>query len=904
MHLAAPEWLLLFPVLALAAWRWRALRAPLRVVCLVLLICFAARPQVQRHGRGLDVWVLADRSASAAESVGTHLAEWERILERSKGPDDRLFWVDYATEACLREVGESIGSAEATNTALAAKYALSQMPGDRASRLLALSDGFSTEPLEELAERLQRQGVALDYRLASEGLLRDFRVEELSAPARVRPNEPLLVELRVRGPGSEAVPFTLLRDDQPLAQGKVDVRGGRGVVRFTDRVAAPGGHRYSVRIAPERDAHPGNNTAERWVEVAGGPRVLLVTSYTDDPLAAALRAQGVDVETALEWNRLDAGRLQGVRAVILNNVPSFRLPKAFLGALDFFVRAQGSGLLMAGGKASFACGGYFGSPLADLLPVSMELRQEQRKFATALVIEIDRSGSMGMQTRDGTPKIQLASAGAARAVELLGPGDQVSVVAVDTEPHEIVPLCLVGGDGPALGNTVRRITSAGGGICVYTALKDARARLKQSPSGQRHVIVFADANDALQEVGAYKEILAEMRKEQMTVSVIGMGTDHDSGAEFLKDVAVRGDGRIFFAEDPGELPGLFEQETVAVARSAFVEEPPLLKPLAGWAELAARPLPWPKSVDGFNLSYLRPGATAAAVTADDDAAPLVAFWQRGAGRAAAVTFPLGGDFSGQVRAWAGYGDFVQTLARWAMGDATAPGVAVRAEVEGGTLSADLLFDAAWEKQLALRAPRVVLAGNGGKPGGERALVWERMEPGRYRVSAALEPGELVRGAVQIGATVLPFGPLQAGSGAEWAFDPAQPAALSAVSRASGGVERLELTGVWNAPRPPQYGDVRHWILPVVLLLFLAETLRTRLGIPLRWGAWFLRKSGAEPVPRATSVFVAPAPSRARRSAPRADAPPSAPSAPPQQPRAPEDPAAARRARFRRAKRGE
>lgn len=903
MRLASPEWLLLLPVLALAAWRWNALRAPLRVACLVLLAAFAVRPQVQRLGRGLDVWVLADRSASAAESVGSRLAEWERILERSKGPDDRLFVVDYATEACLREIGESTGSPEATRTALAAKYALSQMPGDRAARLLALTDGFSTEPVEELAERLARQGVTLDYRLASTGVARDFRVESFTAPARVRPGEPLLLELRVRGPGSEAVPFTILRDGQRLTEGKVEVRGGRGVVRFTDRVTSPGGHRYGVRIAAEGDAHPGNDAAEHWVEVAGGPRVLLVTSYTGDPLAEALRAQGVEVETALDWNRLDAGRLQGARAVVLNNVPAFRLPKAFLGALDFFVRGQGGGLVMAGGKASFACGGYFGSPLADLLPVSMELRQEQRKFATAMVIEIDRSGSMGMQTPDGTPKIQLAAAGAARAVELLGPGDQVSVVAVDTEPHQIVPLCTVGGDGPALAKTVRRITSDGGGICVYTALKDARARLQKSPAGQRHVLLFADANDALQEVGEYKKLLAEMRKEQMTVSVIGMGTDHDSGADFLKDVAARGDGRIFFAEDPGELPALFEQETVAIARSAFVEEPPPVKPLAGWAELAARSMAWPASVDGFNLSYLRPGATAAAVTANDDAAPLVAFWQRGAGRAAAVTFPLGGDFSGTVRAWSGYGDFVQTLTRWAMGDATAPGVAVRAEVEGGTLKADLLFDAAWERQLAERAPRIVLAG-GGKPGAERSLVWERMEPGRYRVSAALEPGELVRGAVQIGTTAIPFGPLQAGAGAEWAFDPAQPAALAAVSRASGGVERLELTGIWNAPRPPRYGDVRHWILPVLLLLFVIETLRTRLGVPLRWGFWnFLR-------PRAGEEAAMPAPqgvpvrSKGRAKPPRGVEQSPAAVPPPVAPPKPEDASQARRARFRRAKRGE
>ena len=834
MRFATPEWCLLLPVLGLLAWHWRALRAPLRVLCLLLLVLIAVRPQVRRFGRGLDVWVLADRSSSAATSVAPRLAEWEHILDRAKGADDRLMLIDYATEATLRDLGESVGSPEATRTALAIKYALSQMPEGRAARLLALTDGFSTEPLDDLAERLRKQGVPLDYRLATEGNVRDFRVDGLAAPASARPLEPFLVEFRVSGPGTEQVPFELLRDGQVLSKGMVDVKDGRGIARFTDRVQASGGHRYSVRITPERDAHPGNNTAERWMEISGGPRVLLVTGYTADPLAGFLRAQGVEVEAVSELATLHPGKLQGARAVILNNIPAYKVPKAFLGALDFFVRNQGGGLLMAGGKASFACGGYFGSPISDLLPVSMELRQEQRKFATALAIEIDRSGSMGMQTPDGQTKIKLAGAGAARAVELLGPGDQVAVVAMDTEPHEIVPLCLVGQDGPRLGDAVRRIMSAGGGINVYTALKDAHERLRKSPCGQRHLILFADANDALQEVGQYKDVLEKMRKDQITVSVIGLGTASDSGAEFLQDVAVRGNGRIFFAADASELPALFEQETVAVARSAFVEEATPLKPLAGWAELAARSLQWPGSVDGFNLSYLRPGATAAAVTANEDAAPLVAFWQRGTGRAAAVSFPLGGDFSGRVRAWPAFGDFTQTLVRWLMGEAVAPGIALRADVDGTNLTAELLFDASWEKTLAQSAPKIVVAGN--KPGAADALVWERMEPGRYRATSALEPGQLVRGAVQVGPVAIPFGPLQAGLGSEWELDPAKPAALVALSRASGGAERLDLSGIWNAPRPPEYGDIRHWILPVLLVLFLLETLLTRIGWKLpQWG---------------------------------------------------------------------
>lgn len=78
---------------------------------------------------------------------------------------------------------------------------------------------------------------------------------------------------------------------------------------------------------------------------------------------------------------------------------------------------------MIGGKYSFASGGYFGSPVEPLLPVSMELKQEHRKLAVALAIVMDRSGSMGMSV-SGTSlqKMDLANEGAARAIELLGNG--------------------------------------------------------------------------------------------------------------------------------------------------------------------------------------------------------------------------------------------------------------------------------------------------------------------------------------------------------------------------------------------------------------------------------------------------------------------------------------------------
>jgi len=68
MIFGAPEWLFLLPALAVIGWRWRGLRLhePLRAVALALLVLALAEPRLRRAGSGLDLWVLADRSESAA----------------------------------------------------------------------------------------------------------------------------------------------------------------------------------------------------------------------------------------------------------------------------------------------------------------------------------------------------------------------------------------------------------------------------------------------------------------------------------------------------------------------------------------------------------------------------------------------------------------------------------------------------------------------------------------------------------------------------------------------------------------------------------------------------------------------------------------------------------------------
>jgi Mg-chelatase subunit ChlD len=834
MSFRAPEWLLLVPLLCFLAWQVRRLEMlrPLRVVCLFLLVFALCDPQISRFRPGLDVWLLVDQSSSAADALAAHQSEIEDLLTRSKGSSDNLHLLDFAENAEERETESDHvfdGDRDSTRMANAIEVALARMKPDRAARLLVLTDGYSTEPLTGLESRLRTQEVPLDYRLLESPNPQDYQVDFLHTAERVRPGEPFLIQLQVSGTPDATVPYEILRDGHGIGRGTLDVKGGMGSLRFTDRVFSPGAHHYQARITPEHDAVPGNNTGQSWLDVVSGPRVLLVTNYPDDPLIAALREEQVDVDVETNPRLLNPGRLSGARAVIFNNVPAYQMPEDFLSSIDFFVREQGGGLLMAGGKYSFGAGGYFGSAIDPLLPVSMELRTDHRKLAIAMAIVMDRSGSMSMAVANGLTKMDMADDGAARAVALLSPIDAVSVIAVDTEPHVIVPLTQIGGNAGDLADPIRHIASMGGGIYIDVALKAGWEQLKQSTAGERHFILFADASDS-EEPGNYKEIVDEMVQGGVTISTIGMGTEGDKDAGLLEDIAKRGKGRAYFDADPEGLPTIFAQETVAIARSAFLKDPVDVQPSSGWAEIAAQPISWLPSVDGYNLSYLKPEATAALSTKDEYQAPLVAFWQRGAGKVAAVSFPLAGDFSQRVRAWSEFGNFNRTLTRWLLGSDTPPGLGLRTRLEGTELQVSLLYDQSWEERIAQQPPRLqvaVQAGNGSSV--LSSPVWERIAPGRYDAHVHLPATRYLRGAVQVGPYVLPFGPLVAGSNPEWTRDPHRLAELKALSAATGGEQRLDLSSIWRAPRASGTTSLRKITLIILMAVMLLEFFQTRFA---------------------------------------------------------------------------
>ncbi len=679
MGLLYPELLLL---LLPALWVWWRHRDPrratqaVRLLALLLVGGALAGPYLRLAAEGRDLVVVVDRSHSVLAESDAQVGELVAQAEALRTRGDRVAVVSFGAHAAVERLPSESArfsgcerplDRDGSNLAEALETALELVPRGRAGSLLVLSDGESNGgDAVAVARRARARGVRIDTRAVVRPVQSDLSIERIELPEEVAIGEPFQFAAWIRADTRGESEFTLTRGGVVLSSGRRVFEQGLNRVVFRDVLERAGTAQYDVKLGTADDRIPENNHGVGALRVRGPPSLLVVNDDgAVDTLVLALRAARLDVRvTRPETAPASRVELTAFRAVFLENVAAGRLGDRLLALRDF-VTERGGGLLLTGGRASFGIGGYYKSPLDPLLPVSLEMRQEHRKQAVAIAIALDRSGSMAMPVAGGLQKMDLANLGTVAALELLSPFDSAAVIAVDSTAHVIQPLAAAA-DVQAMARRVRAIESGGGGIFTHTALVAAFDQLDDAEQLNRHAILFADAADAEEHEGC-DELIERGLKAGITLSVIALGTESDSDAEFLKEIAKRGQGEAHFTVDPVDLPRLFALDTMTAARSMFVEEPTgvrLLPDLFAMGELPGGAFP---DLTGYNLSWLRPGATAGAITTDDYRAPIVAFHQFGLGRTAVYCAPIGGQYGGAVVAWEGFATLFVTLARWLAG---------------------------------------------------------------------------------------------------------------------------------------------------------------------------------------------------------------------------------------------
>jgi len=664
-----------------AAWAWWITRdrelgtRVLRALALTLLVLALASPYLPRTSPGHDLVIVVDRSRSMTTEAADSARELIALAESQRGEGDRVGIVTFGSRAAIErpplpearfdDFTRTVNS-DGSNLAEALEVALELIPEERSGSVLLLSDGElrGRDPIP-VARRAFGREVRIDARPYPRPGRSDLAISRLDLPESAALGEPFQFSAWVESSTRVSAQYRLVRDGEVLSEGERVFEEGYSRLVFRDLVSTVGIASYQLEVLGVDDRFPENNLARAALRI-DGPRALLVVNHdgAEDSLVRALRRSGVRVDVAAPENApLDRLGIESYRGVILENVAAERIGSRMRDVARF-VTERGGGLLLTGGKAAYGIGGYYLSPLDPVLPVSMELRKEQRKQGMALAIVMDRSGSMGMSAGP-TTKMDLANLGAASAIDLLSELDSIAVLAVDTEPDLVQAMTRVS-DPDALKDRVRRIQPGGGGIFVRVALEAAAIELEKAPQLSKHITLFSDAADSEQQEGC-AQLVSQLANAGVSLSVIALGTPADTDAQFLRNIAQLGGGEIYFTTDAGELPRLFAHDTLTASRATFVDQPTtvsILPDLYGLGELTIDGFP---ELGGYNLNYLREGAVAGAVTTDDYHAPIFAFHYIGLGRSAAFTGQIGGTYGQSLPRWNGFASFFVTVSRWLIG---------------------------------------------------------------------------------------------------------------------------------------------------------------------------------------------------------------------------------------------
>ncbi len=706
-----PEALLLAPIVVLiilarkgkVAFKiWRRPRTLLRAIILAALIAAMAGPSLITTREGVDLIFVIDRSLSMPAASFDAIEETIKLAEAQRGEDDRIGIVTFGMESRVERLPSTRAEfttfqrnvePDSSDLAGAIQVALDMIDDAAAGKLVIISDGeyTGTDPTQE-AWRAAARGVPIDFRHILRPSLADAAVEDLQLPLQVQPGESFSFAGIIAATGALEVGFTLRRNGVKITTGTTSLRIGRNRLLFRDRPTEGGIAEYSLSINSHSDRMPENNVGRGVTRVEARGAILLVThDGRGGNLGRALATTGRTIDVVhVKDARFDLDSLSPYRLVVFENVAAREINWNDQEGLVRYVRDTGGGFLLTGGRRSFGVGGYHRSKLEVLLPVSLELRSEQRKLSVAMAFVLDRSGSMAAATSSGQTKMQLANSGCLAAVDTLSRYDQVAVIAVDSSSHVIVPLTNLNNVTP-IKTKISQIGAGGGGIYTYTGLLAGGNQVSKANASGRRIVLFADAADA-EEPGKYIDLLTEYGNVGITVSVIALGTESDSDAEFLKDVAHRGGGEIYFTESPEQLPQLFAMEAISLTKAGFVDVITPCTVLPDLSQLGFEELDSFPDVGGYNLTNAKPNATVGVVSHDDNKAPILAYRHIGLGRTAVLTAEADGNWSGPLASWNNYASFFATLADRLMGTTDKTSYSARATRDGRHVTVTLELD--------------------------------------------------------------------------------------------------------------------------------------------------------------------------------------------------------------------
>ncbi len=667
LRIDAPLLLLLFiPVAGYFFYVWKKHRASwkkvaytafwLRVVAIGCLILALTNPYLLLPVEDEQIIFLVDRSASSKHDVDQAV---EFINEALKTKQNHhavgiYSFSDYVqTEAILSQqlqdvpVLSAMKAENQTNIEDAIKLAQSIAGSTLPTRIVLLSDGNETkgEALNQ-ANLLKNSKLSIDVMAIEKSAKQDVLIEQFETPQVTYQGEQQQFVVTVHSDKEQLATIVLYENNDQILSNQVTLEQGRNRFTLNHVTAATGLIKYDVQVFVEDDALLENNKLTSVTTIQAAPKLLVVQSERSPSPIPQILGNDTIATTLINSDDLPTtlSSYLPYQAIIFDNVPAHEVGEAKMAIIEQAVKHFGTGFMMVGGDQSFGLGGYYKTPIENVLPVVMDVQGEKEMPSLGLVLVIDRSGSMNGN------KMVLAKEAAARSIDLLRDDDTLGVIAFDGRPWEVIETAVLS-DKEDAKEKVLSIPS-GGGTEIYNPLKQAYESLENLKLQRKHVILLTDGYGSMN--ANYEELATDYAEKGITLSTVAIGQDSDRA--LLESLSIAGLGRFYDVVDETTIPSILSRETSMMTRTYIVDEPffPTIYNVEEWSSLFADGV---AEMNAYIASTAKPLATIIAESDEED--PVLTSWQYGLGTTIAFASDSRGAWAGDWARWANWKPFWQ-----------------------------------------------------------------------------------------------------------------------------------------------------------------------------------------------------------------------------------------------------
>lgn len=801
----------------------------LRFIAIFCLLFAATSPYLSLPIRQQQVVFLVDRSASMKgtdESVGSWIEDGLKVRKHEQNVGVYSFAKGIQTDVAITNEAiqlpkwQDLSDTNETDIASALQLVTNMLPKDKAARIVLLSDGLETTGnIENQLNYFKNNHIQIDTVQLTNNQVTDTAITDFQTPniAYEGEEQSLQVQLETTEPTDGELVITL--NDETIAKKNVSLDTGKNTITFKHIANKQGLLKYEAILKVKNDTFIENNKWMSVTNVEGPPRVLVV--HADEKtthLSKYIQPKKLTVKTisASELPSTQTSYLQ-YDAIIFDNVPGHEVGEVKMEMIKQSVKNFGVGFMMTGGDSSFGLGGYFKTPIEQLLPVEMEVKGKEQLPSLGLVIVMDRSGSMAGS------KIELAKEASARSVELLRKNDTFGFIAFDSQPWSIMNTAPLKNKKQAIKDILS--VSPEGGTEIFQSLEMAYQQLEPLKLQRKHVILLTDGQSSTN--ASYQMLIEEGKKSNITLSTVAIGDDADR--QLLEELSRFGTGRFYDVRDEETIPSILSRETSMMTRT-YIEDHPFYPSISSeipWETLFTDGVP---QMNAYIATTAKQTAKVIAKSKKDD--PVIAQWNYGLGKSIAYTSDTDGKWAGDWARWSEWSKFWSLAVSEILPSYEEVPYSISKQLDGSYLVTDVA------KKSAFMDVSVV-----DDTGKKVEITEETIAPGQTKVFLNHKPGLVyfsvsneTNGSYKAGITI-PYNK-------EYQMQQPNSELLQQIAKSTGGeVLKNPEEAFRNLPKKSfEQQNITVWFVLMGMILFFLDITLRRFGWKTIKGIWIRNNS--------------------------------------------------------------